>query len=73
MKIICPSCGADFQLNPEQVLGGGLQIKCPACLHVFMAYADGSTASVGDVEQAVGDEAGESLLPPPPPPPAPSV
>ena len=69
MKIICPSCGADFQLNPEQMLGDGLQIKCPACLHVFMAYADGSTASVGDVSEAVSEPAPESLLPPPPPPP----
>ena len=71
MKIICPSCGADFQLNPDQVLGEGLQIKCPACLHVFMAYADGSTASVSDVEQPAGDEPGKPLLPPPPPPPPP--
>jgi predicted Zn finger-like uncharacterized protein len=69
MKIICPSCGADFQLNPEQMLGDGLQIKCPACLHVFMAYADGSTASVGDVTEAASGQATESLLPPPPPPP----
>lgn len=71
MKIICPSCGADFQLNSEQMLGDGLQIKCPACLHVFMAYADGSTASVGDVVQSNSHQTTESPLPPPPPPPPP--
>lgn len=69
MKIICPSCGADFQLGQEQALGDGLQIKCPACLHVFMAYADGSTASVENIEQVVEQPASGFAPPPPPPPP----
>ena len=69
MKIICPSCGADFQLGQEQALGDGLQIKCPACLHVFVAYADGSTASVENVEQVIEQPASGFAPPPPPPPP----
>ena len=57
-------------MNPDQVLGEGLQIKCPACLQVFMAYEDGSTSSIESTEEDGTDvAAAESLLPPPPPPP----
>ena len=66
MKIICPSCGADFQMNPGQGTSGGLQIKCPACLHVFLAFDDGSTAAIDGADGTSGVGV-ESVMPPPPP------
>ena len=48
MKIICPKCGADYNISANKIPGEGLQIKCPACLHSFLAHQDGRSTSVAD-------------------------
>ncbi|MEZ4465989.1 MAG: zinc-ribbon domain-containing protein [bacterium] len=55
MTVICPKCDASYDVG-ARIPPGGLQIKCPKCLHTFAAGAEGA---------ATGAAAGR---PPPPPP-----
>ena len=47
MKIICPKCGADYNINDSKIPPDGLHIKCPKCLHSFVATKDGGPAGPG--------------------------
>ncbi|MCK6574932.1 zinc-ribbon domain-containing protein, partial [Myxococcota bacterium] len=44
MKIICPKCGADYNINDSKIPPDGLHIKCPKCLHSFVATKEGAAA-----------------------------
>ena len=52
MKIICPKCGADYNINDSKIPADGLHIKCPKCLHSFVATKDGA-ASLGATSGAM--------------------
>jgi predicted Zn finger-like uncharacterized protein len=77
MKVVCPSCGADYRVNEEKVPADGQAINCPSCQTTFLVYQDGTTASDAEVSQAKSVPpplppsplSGEVPLPPPPPPP----
>ncbi len=74
MKIICPNCGADYNISANKIPSEGLQIKCPACLHSFLAHQDGRSTSVADAGLTPGAGAPNVGMPPPPggaPPPPP--
>ncbi len=68
MKITCPNCAAGYNISEGKIPAGGLQIKCPACLHSFLAHRDGTSTSAASAGRA---SAGPALAPPPPPPPPP--
>jgi|GEM_PF-5764359 len=61
MKIICPKCGADYNINDSKIPADGLHIKCPKCLHSFVATKEGA-ASLGATSGAMR---AVSLNPPP--------
>jgi len=44
MQISCPKCGAQYTINDAQIPPQGASIKCPKCLHQFVA--GGQAASV---------------------------
>ncbi|MFZ4734708.1 MAG: zinc-ribbon domain-containing protein, partial [Bradymonadia bacterium] len=44
MKIICPKCGADYNINDSKIPPDGLHIKCPKCLHSFVATREGAAS-----------------------------
>jgi len=76
MKIVCPSCGADYRMSEDKIPADGLLIRCPSCQHSFRAFSNGTTASVVDGkedETSVGQppeaEKDEPRSVPPPPPP----
>ncbi len=83
MKIICPKCGADYNINDSKIPPEGLHIKCPKCLHSFVATRDGAAplaagAQTGQVPAVppppvFGDPLASTsgFAVPPPPPPAP--
>ncbi len=68
MKITCPNCAAGYNISEGKIPAGGLQIKCPACLHSFLAHRDGTSTSAAAAGRA---STGPALAPPPPPPPPP--
>ena len=63
MKVVCPSCGADYRVNEEKVPAEGQSITCPSCQATFLVFSDGTTSS-----DAI-DSGGRSTPPPLPPTP----
>ena len=35
MKVACPSCKANLNIDDKKIPAGGARIKCPTCQHVF--------------------------------------
>ena len=73
MKIVCPSCGADYRMSEDKIPATGLLIRCPSCQHSFRAFSNGTTASANDSSVDVSESAAApprapSMAPPPPPP-----
>ena len=62
MKIVCPSCSADYRMSEDKIPTTGLAIRCPSCRHNFTAFPDGRTESAEDAFTDTG-------APPSPPPP----
>ncbi|MEE2788689.1 MAG: tetratricopeptide repeat protein [Myxococcota bacterium] len=73
MKIVCPSCGADYRISEGKVPADGLVIKCPSCLVEFRAFVDATTLLESEVTGATeppplpAPEMEEVPAPPPPP------
>ncbi|MSP71201.1 MAG: tetratricopeptide repeat protein [Myxococcales bacterium] len=59
MKIICPKCGADYNINDSKIPPDGLHIKCPKCLHSFVATKDGGPAGPGTTPTGPGATGGQ--------------
>lgn len=59
MTVICPKCEASYEVG-DRMPPGGLQIKCPKCLHTFQAGRDARRRPPAPM-------AGGVLAPPPPP------
>ncbi|MCG3174164.1 MAG: Beta-barrel assembly-enhancing protease [Myxococcota bacterium] len=55
MKIKCPGCSAEYNIDTNRISASGITIKCPKCLTSFMVMKDA--------------QPGEPPPPPPPPPP----
>lgn len=36
MKVKCPSCGAQYNLDPTKIADAGIKVRCPSCSHVFV-------------------------------------
>jgi predicted Zn finger-like uncharacterized protein len=79
MKIVCPKCGADYNISEDKIPADGLHIKCPKCLHSFIASKTGvqSVGATGSMPAMPGGRAPggpgsthTGLPAPPPPPPA---
>ncbi len=51
MKVACPSCNANLNIDDKKIPAGGARIKCPTCQQVF------------PVKQAVGASSGPVPLP----------
>ncbi|MEZ4286751.1 MAG: zinc-ribbon domain-containing protein [Polyangiales bacterium] len=56
IKVNCPACAANYDLDERRVPSNGLKMRCPQCAHRMRVYPDGS----------VTRDSG----PPAPPPPA---
>ncbi|MEE2757276.1 MAG: zinc-ribbon domain-containing protein [Myxococcota bacterium] len=69
MKIVCPSCAADYRMSQDKIPEDGLLIRCPSCQHSFRAYGNGTTASVSDDTSPAARGPDEKSIAPPPPPP----
>ena len=73
MKIVCPSCAADYRISEGKVPADGLVIKCPSCLVEFRAFVDATTLLesevTGSTEPPPIAAADVDRVPAPPPPP----
>ncbi|MBU0551520.1 zinc-ribbon domain-containing protein [Myxococcota bacterium] len=69
MKIICPKCSADYNIDDARIPTSGLQIKCPKCLNSFVAQPDGRSMAVSSAvtSQANFPQQPSGMMPPPPP------
>jgi predicted Zn finger-like uncharacterized protein len=45
MKITCPACGAEYNVDPSRIPAAGLNMRCPKCSQSFRVSSDGSTQS----------------------------
>lgn len=62
MKITCPACDAEYNVDPSRIPAAGLNMRCPQCSQSFRVGSDGSTTA--DVPAGGGtllDGGGHSL------------
>jgi predicted Zn finger-like uncharacterized protein len=52
MKILCEKCGASHELDVNRIPIGGMQFKCPACLHSFPVSRPGESAPAPEAAPA---------------------
>ncbi|GAB4290242.1 MAG: hypothetical protein Kow0090_03260 [Myxococcota bacterium] len=68
MKVICPQCGKDYNIDESRIPPSGINIKCPKCMHAFRVDKPSEQKpSPQSPPQPSFDE------PPPPPPSIPDV
>ena len=60
MKITCPACDAEYNVDPSRIPAAGLNMRCPQCSKSFRVTADGSTAVEGSADTLL-DGGGQSL------------
>jgi predicted Zn finger-like uncharacterized protein len=52
MKILCEKCGASHELDVNRIPIGGMQFKCPACLHSFPVSRPGEGSAAPEAGAA---------------------
>ena len=78
MRLVCPNCGAQYEVPSEVIPTGGRDVQCSSCgdtwfqRHPADVAAEPDPESAEAVEEPASDEkepaAGEEVTPPPPPP-----
>ena len=41
MRLVCPRCGAQYEIDAEAIPARGRDVECSACEHVWRAYPAG--------------------------------
>ena len=44
MRIVCEKCAAEYNLDDRRIPDGGMELKCPKCLHAFLVTRAGPAA-----------------------------
>ncbi|MBI5495233.1 MAG: zinc-ribbon domain-containing protein, partial [Deltaproteobacteria bacterium] len=44
MRISCPQCSSQYNVDEKRIPPQGVQIKCPKCLHAFVVQAPAADA-----------------------------
>ncbi|SPJ23526.1 zinc-ribbon domain-containing protein [Palleronia abyssalis] len=63
MRITCPNCAAEYEVDATLVPEDGRDVQCSACGHTWMQFRDGRTQEVG---AAHSDPSPEPASPPEP-------
>lgn len=63
MRITCPNCEAQYEVEDRLIPEGGRDVQCSNCGHAWYQYPPGSAADDSDEEE-------EATPPPPPSPPS---
>ncbi|WP_297771313.1 zinc-ribbon domain-containing protein [uncultured Roseovarius sp.] len=67
MRLICPNCGAQYEVPDEVIPTGGRDVQCSNCGDTwFQQHPDHGTAASGDED--FGPEQPDASMPPPPEP-----
>ena len=46
MKVACPSCNANLNIDDKKIPAGGARIKCPTCQQIFPVKPAAAAATV---------------------------
>jgi len=44
MRLVCPNCGAQYEVSDEAIPGGGRDVQCSACGHTWFQAPAGTAA-----------------------------
>ena len=66
MRLICPNCGAQYEVSADVIPDGGRDVQCSNCGHTWFEHPDAPSA------EAEEDSFVDAAPPPPPPPPPPA-
>ena len=61
MKITCPACSAEYNVDPTRIPATGLNMRCPKCSQSFSVTADGQTHTDEAVGNTMLDGGGHSI------------
>jgi predicted Zn finger-like uncharacterized protein len=65
IEIVCPSCGARYQVPDESIGPGGRNVTCSSCSHKWRAYREVPGETVGAAEPHSGAAEEAAAAPPP--------
>lgn len=68
MRLICPSCGAQYEVDADLIPETGRDVQCSACGHVWFEEPGGSVAAEAGEVAAPVEEAPATLAEAPPAP-----
>ncbi|WP_375261775.1 zinc-ribbon domain-containing protein [Palleronia sp.] len=68
MRIICPNCAAQYEVDATLIPQEGRDVQCSACGHTWMQYADGTVEEIADASDPVPETATPEPAPPAAPP-----
>lgn len=57
MRIICPNCAAQYEVDAALIPQDGRDVQCSACGHTWMQYADGGVEEISDAAEPVPETA----------------
>lgn len=60
MRITCPNCGAQYEVDAEDISFAGQDVQCSECFTIWLQKRDGSTERVRSSEGLVGDQPAEA-------------
>lgn len=74
MRLICPNCGAQYEVPTNVIPEGGRDVQCSNCGHTwFQAHPDDDTDLTGELGHGLPDDDWKADLPPEPPAPEPEA
>ncbi len=77
MKVKCPKCASQYNLDPTKLTAADVKVRCPSCSHVFAlrkkedgaapaaASTQGEESAIALDDSAPGEAAGQAPAPDP--------
>ena len=65
MRITCPNCAAEYEVDAGMIPDAGRDVQCSACGHIWMQFSDGTAEEITPAQAAPGPAATETAEPAP--------